>query len=148
MKVMKPIANAPVMLKNDFDRFFDRFFTNPLVPDFAPTARETMWTPAVDFSENEKEYIVRLEVPGIHKEDLEVKLESNLLTLAGRREFRKELAVEEYLWAEREEGRFNRTIRLPMPVEETKVDANYNDGILTVRLAKVEPKVKSRILIK
>jgi HSP20 family protein len=107
-----------------------------------------MWTPSVDFSENEKEYIVRLEAPGIAKEDLEVNLEGQTLTLSGRRDFAKEEKTEEYFWQEREQGRFVRAIQLPGAVDQAKVTATYQDGIMTIRLPKTEPRAKSRIPIK
>ena len=56
--------------------------------------------------------------------------------------------AEEYLWVEREEGRFMRTVRLPGAIQEGKIAAVYHDGILTVRMPKAEPPVKNRIAIK
>jgi HSP20 family protein len=148
MKLMKA---APTMatMRNDFDRLFDRFFTTPLWPLTTPRmTTEGMWEPSLDFSENPKEYVVRLEVPGITRDDLDVNLDGNLLTLSGKRELHKQEKGEDFLWEEREEGRFMRTLRLPTAVEQAKIDANYNDGILTVRLPKAEPLAKSKIAIK
>src|SRR6185295_1160689 len=80
MTLMK-VAPAPV---KEFDRFFDRLFNTPLWP--LPTGRatgETLWEPALDFSENPKEYLVRLEIPGVSRDDLDVNLNGNFLTLSG-----------------------------------------------------------------
>jgi HSP20 family protein len=107
-----------------------------------------MWSPSLDFSENEKEYIVRLEAPGIPKEDLEVNLDGQALTISGRRDFEKEEKTEEYFWREREAGKFVRTVQLPTPVDNSRIAATYEDGIMTIRLPKLEPTVKSRIAIK
>jgi HSP20 family protein len=107
-----------------------------------------MWSPAVDFSENEKEYIVRLEAPGVPKEDLEVNVEGQTLTISGRRDFEKEEKTEEYFWREREQGRFVRTMQLPTAVDKSKVEATYKDGIMTVRLPKIEASAKTRVQIK
>jgi HSP20 family protein len=107
-----------------------------------------MWEPALDFSENPKEYVVRLEVPGMTRDDLDVNLDGNLLTISGKRELHRQEKGEDFLWEEREEGRFMRTLRLPAAVQDAKIDANYAEGVLTVRLPKMEPVAKSKITIK
>jgi HSP20 family protein len=109
---------------------------------------ETVWAPSVDLTETEKEFVARLEAPGVNKENMDVNLEGNVLTISGRREFRKDEETEEYIWREREEGKFVRSLRMPKPVQEGKVTATYEDGVLTVRLLKTEPTVKTRIAIK
>lgn len=146
MKVMKAAPTATV--RQEFDRLFDRFFPTPLWPLAAPKTFEAMWEPSLDFSETPKEYVLRLEAPGMARDDLDVNLDGNLLTLSGKRELRKEEKGEDFLWQEREEGRFVRTLRLPGTVEEGKVEAAYTDGVLTVRLPKVVQPPKSRITVK
>ena len=147
MKVTKAVPRQITTVRDDFERLFDRMlgggFFGPPAPVF-----ETLWSPSVDFSENEKEYLIRLEAPGVAKEDLEVNLEGQTLTLSGRRDFAKEEKTEEYFWREREQGRFVRTIQLPTVVEGSKVDASYADGILTVKVPKAESALKARIAIK
>ncbi len=147
MRIMK--VAPPVAPLKEFDRFFDRFLTTPAWPLAAPHATaEGLWEPALDFSENPKEYVVRMEIPGVARDDLDVNLDGNLLTIGGKRELRKEEKGEDFLWEERIEGRFARTLRLPGVVQEAKIEALYNDGILTVRLPKTEPSMKSKIAIK
>jgi HSP20 family protein len=107
-----------------------------------------MWEPTLDISETEKEFIVRLEAPGMTRDDFDVDLDRNLLTLSGKRELRKEEKGEDYLWQERQEGRFVRTIRLPAQVQENKVDAAYTDGVLIVKLPKAIPTAKTKVTIK
>ncbi len=145
MRIMK--VAPPVAPLKEFDRFFDRFLGPATWP--APrTTPEGLWEPALDFSENPKEYVVRMEIPGVARDDLDVNLDGNLLTISGKRELRKEEKGEDFLWEERLEGRFARTLRLPGVVQEAKIEALYNDGILTVRLPKTEPPMKSKIAIK
>ena len=147
MKVTKAAPRQITTIRDDFERLFDRMlgggFFGPPAPVF-----ETMWSPGVDFSETDKEYVIRLEAPGVPKEDLEVNLDGQTLTLSGRRDFAKEEKTEEYFWREREQGRFVRTIQIPTPVDASKVDANYAEGILTVKVPKTEPAIKNRIAIK
>ena len=117
------------------DRMFDRFFTSPVSAIQGPSI-ETEWSPNLDFVESDKEFVIRLEVPGVHRENLDVNLDGNVLTLSGRREFKSEGEGEEYIWREREEGRFVRALRLPKAVDPNKVSASYHDGVLDVRLLK------------
>jgi len=145
MKLTKP-TSMPIV-REDFENLFDRFFGRGI--SGAPTrVFETTWMPSLDFSEDDKNYIVRLEAPGIPKEDLEVNLEGQILTVSGRRHFEKEEQNEEYFWREREQGRFVRTVRLPSAVNGGKVEATYDDGVMTIRLPKAEGGAKSRITIK
>ncbi len=145
MKIIK--APAPNAVRDEFDRFIDRMFQSPRLGE-PFRGMGAMWTPNLDFSETEKEYVIRLEAPGIPKDDLEVNLEGQTLTLAGRRAFEKEEKSEEFFWREREEGRFVRSVQLPSPVRDKEIDARYADGILTVRLPKAQASPKSAITVK
>src|SRR5258705_10342020 len=147
MKLTKPNPSTTTMVREDLENLFDRFFGRGL--SGAPArVFDTMWVPSLDFSEDERNYIVRLEAPGIPKDDLEVNLEGQLLTISGRRHFEKEEQNEEYFWREREQGRFVRTVRLPSTVNAAKVDATYDNGVMTIRLPKAEGGTKNRITIK
>ncbi len=147
MKLTKALPTSVATVRDEFDRLFDRFWNTGL---FGPPPRvfETMWQPNLDFSENDKEYIARVEVPGIPKEDLEVNVDGQTLTISGRRDFEREEKTEEYFWREREAGKFVRTVQLPASVDASKVAATYQDGIMTVQLPKTEPSAKTRIQIK
>jgi HSP20 family protein len=148
MKLTKGGTPTPTLYKPEIERLFDRFF-GPLgfeLPEMK--VFETVWAPSVDLTETDKEFVVRLEVPGVHKENLDVNLDANVLTISGNREFRKDEETEQYIWKEREEGKFVRSLRMPKPVQEGKVEAMYENGVLTVRLLKTEPTVKTRIAIK
>lgn len=146
MKLTKALPTTVATVRDEFDRLFDQLSSTGFFP--TPKVFHAMWSPSLDFSENEKEYIVRLEAPGIPKEDLEVNLEGRTLTLSGRRDFTKEEKTEEYFWQEREQGRFVRAIQLPGAVDQAKVAATYQDGVMTIRIPKTEPSAKTRIPIK
>ncbi len=145
MKLTKPAPTT--IIREDFENLFDRFFGRSLAGQ-PPRVFETMWAPSLDFSEDEKDYIVRVEAPGIPKEDLEVNLEGQVLTVSGRRSFEKEEQREEYFWREREQGRFVRTVRLPGPVDSAKVEANFDNGVMTIRLPKADADTRTRITVK
>jgi HSP20 family protein len=152
---MKVAKFTPVVGKvhDEIDRVFDRFFGNrffgePLLPPFALEPMVAAWTPVFDMTEVEREYLVKVEVPGIPKENLDINLTGDLLTITGHRELAQEGKGETYLWKERETGKFIRTIRLPAPVMETKIEANFQDGVLTIHLPKMAPTPANKILIK
>jgi HSP20 family protein len=147
MKLMKPIPPTGAV-RRDFDTMFDRLFRSPLFPEMMPMKTEALWEPALDLSETDKDVIVRLEVPGFHKENLDVKFENELLTISGHREFRNEMKGEEFLWTEREEGRFVRTLRIPTAIDPARVEALYENGLLTVKMPKMEPTPQAKIAIK
>ncbi|MGQ0702947.1 MAG: Hsp20/alpha crystallin family protein [Gemmatimonadales bacterium] len=147
MKLMRAAPTFATM-KQDLDRVFERFFEPSFWPVATPRGLETMWEPTLDFSETEKEFMVRLEAPGMTRDDFDVDLDRTLLTLSGKRGLHKEEKSEDYLWQERQEGRFLRTIRLPAAVQENKIEAFYADGILTVKLPKALQAAKTKVAIK
>jgi HSP20 family protein len=157
MKVAKVTRAAPIIgqVKDDIDRVFDRFFTTPLFSEMpAAFPFEQIgtlggeWAPALDLTETEKEYLIRCEVPGIHRENLDISLTGNVLRITGHKESVQEGNSETYLYREREVGKFVRTLRLPFAIEEGKIDAAYQDGILTIRVPKAATAVGKKILIK
>jgi HSP20 family protein len=152
MRVAK-LAPMTGKVGEEVERFLDRFLAPGFLPEplIAPYPFETAgaeWYPMLDVTETADEFIVRLEVPGVHKENLDIKLTGMLLTITGRRDLMTESSGETYLRREREIGKFVRTIRLPAPVTEKEVKATYQDGLLLLHLPKVAPAVANKILIK
>ena len=147
MKLTTLPRPAVPTLRSEFDRLFDQVTRTPFF-GIQDKALEGLWSPSLDFSETEKEFVLRLEVPGIPRDDLEVNVEGRMLTISGRREAIKEESAEDYYWRERELGRFVRSVNLPAAVDTTKVSAVCQEGVMTVRLPKAEPTVKSRIQVK
>lgn len=146
---MSLVRTAPLAaVKQDMDRVFERLFGGALWPEI-PKAKafEAMWEPALDFVEAEKEFIVRLEVPGVTRDDLDVTVDGTLLTLSGKRETHEEKQGEDFLWQERQTGRFMRTLRLPAPVREADVVATYENGMLTVKLPKMPLPAQNKVKI-
>jgi len=105
---------------------------------------ETGFGPAVDMYETDTEIVVRAELPGVKREDMEVNAERNSITIRG--EARKEGEVEEagYYRRELRYGTFARTVPTPSDIDPEKVSAKYSEGILTVRAPKAEPEVAGR----
>jgi HSP20 family protein len=148
--VQNPIVGK---LGEGFDRVFDRLltprlFAEPLLPPWPFETGAAEWIPVMEVVETPAEYVIRLEVPGIHKENLDINLTGALLTVTGTRAIAPEVEGEGYLVKERVYGKFIRTIRLPAPVAEKKVNAEYRDGVLTVHIPKETPVTATKILIK
>jgi HSP20 family protein len=139
-------------LSEEFDRVFDRLlvprFLTELAPPFEVETAGAEWIPVMDMVETATEYVVRLELPGFHKENLDISLTGDLLTITGKRATAPEIDGEGYLVRERAVGKFARTIRLPAPVAEKRVSAEYRDGVLVLCLPKETAAPATKILIK
>ena len=94
------------------------------------------FVPPVDVYEDEHNLILKLEVPGVNEEDLNVSVENDTLTVQGERKFEKEEKEENFHRIERRYGSFTRTFKLPNTVDTDKVEAGYEKGILKITLAK------------
>ena len=94
------------------------------------------FVPAVDIYEDERSITLKIEVPGMNEKDLDIKLENNTLTVSGERKFEKEEKEENFHRIERRYGSFSRSFTLPNTVESENVQADYENGILSIKLAK------------
>jgi HSP20 family protein len=94
------------------------------------------FVPPVDIYEDEHSIQLKLEVPGIDQKALDVKVENNVLTVSGERKFEKEEKEENFRRVERRYGSFTRSFTLPNTVNADDVSADYNDGVLKIRLGK------------
>ena len=100
------------------------------------TLTTASFIPAVDVYEDEKKVVLKLEVPGIEEKDLDVSVENNTLTVKGERKFEKEEKEENFHRIERRYGSFTRSFTLPNTVDTENVQADYENGVLKVKLAK------------
>ncbi len=146
MTALMPILRRGGLLRRPEWDFFDRFFEDLGLPRLF--SEETMLTPALDVSETEKELIVKAEVPGMDKKDININLSDGLLTIKGEKKQEKEEKNENYHSVERRYGKFSRTMRLPRDIEVDKVDATYKDGVLKITLPKSESAKSKKIEIK
>jgi len=96
------------------------------------------WSPLVDITEDEKEYVVKAEIPEMKKEDIKLNVHDDLLTITGERKYEKEEKGKKYHRVERAYGSFMRSFTLPEDAESSKVSAEYKDGLLKVHIPKSE----------
>src|SRR6202142_2607099 len=98
----------------------------------------TSFAPPVDVYEDEHSVTLKIEVPGIDEKDIDVRIENNTLTVHGERKFEKEEKEENFRRVERQYGSFTRTFTLPNTIDQESVQANYDKGVLKIKLAKRE----------
>jgi HSP20 family protein len=96
------------------------------------------WTPLVDISEDPKEYLIKVELPEVKREDVKITMEEGTLTIAGDRKYEKQDNGKRYHRVERAYGSFGRSFSLPDDASPAKVTADFKDGVLKVHLAKNE----------
>ena len=101
----------------------------------------------MDISENEKEVKVSAELPGLGPDDIEVSITQGRLTIKGKKEFEDEERKEDYHRIERSYGSFQRTVYLPVNVDESKVEATFKDGILQLVIPKTEKEKTVKVKI-
>jgi len=131
-------------IQREMNRMFDGFFRG--IND-EETSLST-WSPAVDVAEHDDVYVVKVELPGVNKDDVKVTIESNILTIRGEKKQEKEVKKENYHRVERSYGSFQRSFTLPSTVKSDKIDAAYKDGILTIAVPKAEEAKPKQIYVK
>ncbi len=94
------------------------------------------WTPTVDIYENENSLVLTAEVPGVDENNIEIKIEDNTLTLKGERNFEKETSEENYHRIERSYGSFYRSFSIPRNIDQEKIKAEHDNGVLRITMPK------------
>lgn len=120
-------------LNSRIHKYFEEF------PNFGVEFGGT-FNPRVDISEDEKNLFLEAEVPGTNKEDLKITLHDNILTLKGEKKKGEERKERNFFRSERAYGSFTRSFTLPVQVDSNNIEARFEDGILKIRMEKVNPK--------
>lgn len=105
------------------------------------------WTPSVDIYETPETIVLKAELPGLSREDIEIQIRDNTLTLKGERRFAKDVQQENYLRIERAYGAFQRSFTLPATIQQDKIRAVFRDGVLELTLPKAEEAKPKKIAI-
>ena len=134
-----PLTTWPSLGRlSDLRDEIDRLFVSPLGELTRTSHLLSGWTPTLDVYEEKDHFIVKAELPGMKKEDIEVSFYDGGLSISGERKSETKHEDAEIYRAERFFGRFQRTVTLPTPVAVDKAKASYMDGVLTVSLPKTE----------
>ena len=127
---------APFRELNTLQDRMNRLFRESLREGQDESLSTSSFAPAVDVYEDEHNVVLKIEVPGIDEKDIDVRIENNTLIVHGERNIDKEEKEENYRRIERQYGSFTRTFTLPNTVDTDSVSANYNRGVLKIKLAK------------
>jgi HSP20 family protein len=144
MNVWSPFRHLST-LRDEIDRLFESPL-NALTSDSQQFLNG--WLPTMDLYEEKDSLVLKAELPGMKKEDIEISLHGDVLTLSGERKEEEVFEKAQTYRAERFLGKFQRTLTLPVAVNGDKVQASYKDGVLTVTLPKSEEAKPKQIEVK
>lgn len=126
---------------NSFSTLIDQFFNNALTRNGG-----SVFVPQVDVIERENAYQIQVAAPGLKKEDFNIELHENQITVSGERKFSTEDKEENYHRIETQYGSFSRSFQLPDHINGGKINAEYNNGILELTIPKDEKKVQKQVI--
>ena len=129
----------PEPFSREVDRLFDRLFDTP--------SAAQRWAPAMDLVEAEDHYLLKADLPGVSQEDVAIEVENGVLTLSGERKAEHERSERGFYRIERAFGRFQRQLTLPEGIDPGAVTADFDKGVLSVRIPKPEKVKPQRIAI-
>ena len=127
--------NANDYVPASFSSLIDRFFNDSMT-----RSGGSSFQPKVDIVENEKSFELHVAAPGLNKDDFQIELKDNFLTVSGERKFTNEKQEKNYHAIETQFGAFSRSFSLPDNVDSSKINAKYNNGILELTIPKDEKK--------
>jgi HSP20 family protein len=135
---------------HDLDKWFDESLLRPFMP-FSLSRMRAMLdevVPVVDIFESNGDVVVKAELPGIKKEDIEITLSDGAITISGEKKKESEIKKKDYYKWESSYGSFCRSFALPAEVQEDKVNSTYKDGILEIRMPKTDRAKSKEVKVK
>ncbi len=139
MKIMKR-PSEPTSIRNlrrEMEHFFDDMIPFSWTRENGGNLMDT-WTPTSDISEDEKEYLVVMDLPGIDKKDIKVNFQDGRLTVTGESQKEEKQEKKDYIRRERFKGSFYRSFTLPESIKEDDIKADFKEGVLKVHIPKAE----------
>jgi HSP20 family protein len=139
------IARQPSREIEETGRRFEDIFGRPFLPGIwrAFPSEEMVWAPAIDVVEEEDKFSVKVELPGVKEEDVNVSIAGDTLTIEGEKKAESEVKKKGYYYSETSYGSFSRSITIPSTIDTGKIEANYDKGVLEISLPKA-PEVKPK----
>lgn len=130
-------------LQDQVNRLFDETFSR------GRSAESEMgtWAPAVDIYETEQELVLKADLPEVNQQEIDIRIENNMLTIRGERKFHNEVSQDNYLRVERAYGPFSRSFSLPNTLNTEAIKADYQNGVLSIRMPKREESRPKQIWI-
>ncbi|MGH7801896.1 MAG: Hsp20/alpha crystallin family protein [Thermodesulfobacteriota bacterium] len=124
-------------LQERINRIFDDTIRT-LYPTDGEELEKGTWAPAVDIYETNDSFVVSADLPGLNKDEIQIDLKDNTLTLKGEKKFEEKVSKDNYIRVERSYGSFVRSFTLPQNVDPEKIKAKYKEGVLEVTIPKKE----------
>ena len=137
--------NEMFSFRRPLSRVFDDFFLPRTTSEDGSLTWG--WNPVVDIYDNEDNIVLKAELPGVSKKDIEIDIKDRVLTLKGERSADNEVKEDNYYRRERTYGRFERSFTLPANIDPDKIKADYNDGVLKVEVPKPEDQKPKQITV-
>ena len=125
------------MLRKEMDHFFDDLVPFSLRKENGGSDLR-MWSPSVDISEDESEYLIKMDIPGMDKKDIKVNYQDGRLTVTGERKTESKEEKKDYIRQERYRGSFYRSFTLSDAIKDEEIQANFKDGVLKLVVPKTE----------
>lgn len=152
--VKKPAEVMPRW--GEIDRWFDRLtedfwrrpFPSPMLGERWPFPMVSMKAPSLDVFEEKDEIVVKADLPGMSKDEIEVTVTENVVTIKGEKKKEEEVKEKDYYRRERSYGSFVRSVELPSEVKSEQIKANFKDGVLEIRMPKTEEAKKKAVSVK
>lgn len=147
----KPVQTLPfpsdlMSVQREINKMFENVFRGGILDE--ETLGSAGWVPAADVSENDNEFTLQLELPGVTKDDVRITMQDNAITIRGEKKQEKESRKGNAHRVERSYGSFERTFSLPAVVKSEKIEATFSNGILTVTLPKAEEARPKQVEVK
>jgi HSP20 family protein len=142
----RPETYPFVSLQREIDRLFEDFTRG--FPSFRMPFGSSELMPSVDVVENDKEFVIMAELPGLEEKDVQISLADHVLTIRGEKKAEKEQKDQDYRMVERSYGTFSRSFELPDTTDLDKIQAEMTKGVLKVTLPKHAPAVARKIEVK
>ena len=127
------LSSEFVNMQREIDRMFSAFRGG-----VADDGNGSAWLPAVDVVENDGSFVLRAELPGVNKDEVKITVQNDILTIKGEKKSETETKENQYSRIERSYGSFQRSFTLPHTVKSDKIEASYENGILTVTVPKAD----------
>ena len=135
-------------LQSEMNRVFSTFFDSPASQSEGGRGGVGgRWLPAMDLSETSDSYVLHADLPGVNQADVQIELEDNVLTISGERRLEESNSDGGYLRTECARGSFARSLTLPAGVDPERIEADFHDGVLRLRIPKPEERKPRRISI-
>jgi HSP20 family protein len=138
-------VRQPDRAMEEMGRYFEDVFGRPFLPaawSRVPT-EDLVWAPSIEVVEKEDKFLVKAELPGVKEEDINISLSGNVLTIDGEKKTESEERTKGYYYSESSYGSFSRSMAIPSTIDASKIEANYDKGVLEITLPKT-PEVKPK----